>query len=181
MSFEKPLISKESSKESPETNKKEIFLRALDEELAAMEQAGKISPEQAEKKSKAAELIETGLHDDPERDAQLFANTGIAGEEEMAGLIKGRSKGPEGEITPEEENRKERFLRVLNDELTVMEQAGKISPEQAEKKSKAAELIETGLHDDPERDAQLFANAGIVGEEEMIKILTKKEITRKGE
>ena len=87
MSFEKPLISKESSKESPETNKKEIFLRALDEELAAMEQAGKISPEQAEKKSKAAELIETGLHDDPERDAQLFANAGIVGEEEMIKIL----------------------------------------------------------------------------------------------
>ncbi len=66
------------------------------------------------------------------------------------------------------------FLDALNEELSVMEQAGKITPEQAEEKRKEATLIETGFSKDPKYDALLFSRAGIADEEEMIKIFNKK-------
>jgi hypothetical protein len=77
--------------------------------------------------------------------------------------------GPE-----EKKNPKDEFLGALNEELTAMEQSGRITSEQAEEKRKAAALIETGFSDDPKHDALMFSRAGIAGEKETIEILEKK-------
>ena len=78
--------------------------------------------------------------------------------------------------SPEEnKNPKDEFLCALNEELSAMEQSGRISLEQAEEKRKAAALIETGFSDDPKHDALMFSRAGIAGEKETIEILEKKK------
>lgn len=80
--FMRGLPSREA--ESP----KGIFLGALNEELAAMERSGKISPAEAEEKRGAAAMIEAGFSDNPRHDALLFSRTGIAGEEEILNILK---------------------------------------------------------------------------------------------
>ncbi len=70
---------------------------------------------------------------------------------------------------------REEFLGALNEELTYMEQSGRITPDQAEEKRKLAALIETGFSNDPMHDALLFSRAGIAKEEEIIEILEKKK------
>ena len=66
------------------------------------------------------------------------------------------------------------FLGALNDELSAMEKAGRISAEQAEEKRKNATLIETGFSDDPAYDALVFSRAGIADEKELVAIFDKK-------
>lgn len=72
------------------------------------------------------------------------------------------------------ENPRDVFLGALNDELSAMEKAGRISPEQAEEKRKNAGLIETGFSDDPKYDALVFSRAGIADEKELVAIFDKK-------
>jgi len=72
------------------------------------------------------------------------------------------------------ENPRDVFLGALNEELSVMEKAGKISPEQAEEKRKSAELIETGFSADPKYDALVFSRAGVANEKELVAIFDKK-------
>ena len=71
---------------------------------------------------------------------------------------------------------KDVFLNALNEELDVLERSGRVSPEQAEEKRRAAALIEMGFSDDPKRDALLFSRAGIAGEQEIIDILKRKRV-----
>ena len=80
-----------------------------------------------------------------------------------------------GPSPEEKKNPKEEFLGALDEELSTMEQSGRITAEQAEEKRKAAALIETGFSDDPKHDALMFSRAGIAGEKETIEILEKKK------
>lgn len=80
-----------------------------------------------------------------------------------------------GPSPEEKKNPREEFLSALNEELAAMEEAGRITSEQAEEKRKAAALIETGFSDDPKHDALMFSRAGIAGEKETIEILEKKK------
>lgn len=72
------------------TPEQEAFVVAVDKELSNMEGAGRISADQARKKREAALLIENGLSNDPEKDALLFCKAGIAGEEELIGILNER-------------------------------------------------------------------------------------------
>ncbi len=80
MNFEQPPI--------PQEQPKDIFQKALNDELVKMEASGRLTSEQAEEKRKAAALIETGFSDDPKHDALLFSKAGIADEKEMIELFK---------------------------------------------------------------------------------------------
>jgi len=79
MNFEQPL--------APQEKPKDIFQKALDDELVKMEESGRLTAEQAEEKRMAAGLIETGFSDDPKHDALVFSRAGIADEKEMAELF----------------------------------------------------------------------------------------------
>ncbi len=81
MKFEQPSVPQESSEEQNE--EKDTFLSALNKKITEMQESGRISSEQAKGKRKAASLIETGLSDDPEHDAEIFALSGIAEEKEI--------------------------------------------------------------------------------------------------
>lgn len=83
MKFEQP----PASQESPEEQKKKMFIAALNEKLAEMQESGQLSPEQVEEKKIAVSKIETGLSDDPKSDAELFAISGIAEEAEMIDVL----------------------------------------------------------------------------------------------
>ena len=101
MNFEKHQPSQEETKkaeeaqeETPQTEKvektknpKDVFLDSLNEELSAMEQSGRITPEQAEEKRKYAALIEFRPLDDPQHYALLFSRAGVADEKELVGII----------------------------------------------------------------------------------------------
>src|SRR3989344_7863219 len=71
-------------------------------------------------------------------------------------------------------NPKDTFFNALNEELSVMEKSGRLTPEQAEEKRKSAALIETGFSDDPAYDALVFSRAGIADEKELVQIFDKK-------
>jgi len=171
MNFEQPPMQREQPKD--------IFQKALDEELVKMETSGILTSEQAEEKRKAAALIETGFSNDPKHDALIFAKAGIAEEKEMVDVLNNASENStpssENEISPEEiESPKNIFISALDQELTDAVDKGEISSERAEEKRKAAALIETGFSDDPKHDALLFSRAGIADEEEMIKHFKRK-------
>ncbi len=117
-------------------NPKDEFLDALNEELSAMEQSGKISPEQAEEKRKAAALIETGFSDDPKHDALMFSRAGIAGEKEAIEILD-KKKSKEAKSSPENlEDQKHRELQeTMNEEDRVMAEIDKVlasTPDRAE-------------------------------------------------
>ncbi|MBI4253268.1 hypothetical protein HY623_03795, partial [Candidatus Uhrbacteria bacterium] len=61
MNFEQPPV--------PQEQPKDIFQKALNDELVKMEASGRLTSEQAEEKRRAAALIETGFSDDPRHDA----------------------------------------------------------------------------------------------------------------
>ena len=86
---------------------------------------------------------------------------------------------PKLEKVEEVKNPQDVFLGALNEELTAMEQSGRLTPEQAEEKRQAAALIETGFSDDPKHDALIFSRAGIAEEKELIGIFDKKNAERK--
>jgi len=103
------------TRSSSEENKnpKEVFLAALEEELSAMEQSGRITSKEAEEKIKSASLIETGFSDDPKNDALVFSNAGVAEEKEMLEILnkkRGKEYKPEGQ---KEENKT--ILEKAND------------------------------------------------------------------
>ncbi|OGY81420.1 MAG: hypothetical protein A3F54_02115 [Candidatus Kerfeldbacteria bacterium RIFCSPHIGHO2_12_FULL_48_17] len=85
-----------------------------------------------------------------------------------------QEEAPKLEKVEEAKNPKDIFFNALNEELSAMEKAGRLSPEQAEEKRKSAALIETGFSDDPVYDALLFSRAGIADEKETIAIFDKK-------
>ncbi len=82
------------------------------------------------------------------------------------------------EKVEETKNPKDTFFGVLNEELSAMEKSGRLTPEQAEEKRKAAALIEIGFSDDPKYDALLFSRAGIAEEKELVEIFDKKNAER---
>ena len=64
---------------SPSTNaQKTAFLDSLESYLSAMLRNRQISPDEARKKREGAALIETGLSNNPDHDAESFALNGIA-------------------------------------------------------------------------------------------------------
>lgn len=71
------------------------------------------------------------------------------------------------------ENPKAAFLVALEKELSVLQDSGKLTPEQVQEKGAAAWKIEKGFKD-PERDAKIFASIGIVNEEELMALLQKR-------
>lgn len=75
---------------------------------------------------------------------------------------------------PEAASEKDVFQEALNDELIKMQEAGEISPDQAEEKRKAAALIETGFSNNQKHDALLFSRAGIADEKELIELFKRK-------
>ena len=75
-----------------EETPRNIFLGALDQELEGLQRSGRISPEQAEEKRRAATLIETGFSDNPGKDASLFSRAGIANEEEIIDVLSPKPK-----------------------------------------------------------------------------------------
>ncbi len=81
---------------------------------------------------------------------------------------------PQADKVEEVQSSKDVFLKNLDEEIVVMEQKDRISPQQAAEKRAAAALIETGFSEDPKHDALLFSRAGIAEEKEMISILGKK-------
>ena len=85
---------------------------------------------------------------------------------------------PKLEKVEEVKNPQDVFLGALNEELTAMEQSGRLTPEQAEEKRQAAALIETGFPDDPKHDALIFSRAGIAEEKELVEIFDKKNAER---
>ena len=85
-----------------------------------------------------------------------------------------QEEAPKLEKVEEAKNQKDTFFNAINEELSAMEKAGRLSPEQAEEKRKSAALIETGFSDDPVYDALLFSRAGIADEKETIAIFDKK-------
>ena len=85
---------------------------------------------------------------------------------------------PKPEKVEEPKNPQDVFRGALNEELTAMEQSGRLTPEQAEEKRQAAALIETGFSDDPKHDALIFSRAGIAEEKELIEIFDKKNAER---
>ncbi|MDO8507206.1 MAG: hypothetical protein Q7S53_01410 [bacterium] len=169
-------------------DKKAEYLGALDKELASLVESGRISPEEAKGKRERAEQIKTGFSDDLAHDALMFATAGVVSEKERIEIInkgrKGKSdfkgvnpsdfrtpydweeKSDDSEAEPHNEKQKEEFLKALDKELVSMVRSGKISLEEAEGKRKRAELIETGLSDDPEEKAISFAREGIEGAED---------------
>jgi hypothetical protein len=74
-----------------------------------------------------------------------------------------------------EENTKEIFMSKARSEVDRLVAEARITPEEAEEKLASAELIETGLSDDPEYDARQFVGAGVYTEEEMVALLSEKE------
>lgn len=170
-------------------DKKAEYLEALDKELASLVESGRISPEEAKGKRERADQIETGFSDDLAHDALMFATAGVVSEKERIEIInKGRKDKPDFKgVNPSDfrtpydweeksddlkaershdEKQKEEFLKALDKELVSMVRSGKISLEEAEGKRKRAELIETGLSDDPEGKAISFAREGIEGAED---------------
>jgi len=85
---------------------------------------------------------------------------------------------PKPEKVEETKNPQDVFRGALNEELTAMEQSGRLTPEQAEEKRQAAALIETGFSDDPKHDALIFSRAGIAEEKELVEIFDKKNAER---
>src|SRR3989338_6346836 len=85
---------------------------------------------------------------------------------------------PKPEKVEKTNNPRNIFFGALNEELTAMEQSGRLTPEQAEEKRQAADLIETGFSDDPKHDALIFSRAGIAEEKELIEIFDKKNAER---
>ena len=78
--------------ESTEKLKKDVFIRALDKELLALVETGRITPEDVKEKRAAAQIIETGFSDDPEKDALLFAGSGIFNETELTTIFNNGGK-----------------------------------------------------------------------------------------
>ncbi len=116
--LENNTMSKFEMGPSPEEKKnlKDEFLGALNKELAAFEQSGRITSEQAEEKRKAAALIETGFSDDPKHDALMFSRAGIAGEKETIEIFE-KKKSKEEQPSPENlEDQKHRELQEAMDE-----------------------------------------------------------------
>lgn len=85
MKFEQPPVP---SQEPIEEQKKKMFMDALSDKLAEMQKSGRLSSEQVEEKKLAASKIETGLSDDAEHDAEIFALSGVAEEKEMIEALK---------------------------------------------------------------------------------------------
>ena len=171
MNFEQPPM--------PQEQPRDIFQKALNDELVKMETSGRLTSEQAEEKRRAAALIETGFSGDPKHDALIFSKAGIAEEKEMVDILnkapENSSLSSEDEISPEEaESPKNIFISVLDQELTAAVNKGEISLERAEEKRKSAAIIETGFSNDPKHDALLFSRAGIADEKEMIELFKRK-------
>jgi len=70
------------------------------------------------------------------------------------------------------------FRDALNEELTTMEQSGRLTHEQAEGIRQRAALIETGFSDDPKYDALQFSRSGTAQERELVEIFDKKNAER---
>ncbi len=83
-------------------------------------------------------------------------------------------KSEMGPSPEEKKDPKDVFLGALNEELSIMEKAGRISPGEVEERKKAAAMIETGFSDDPKHDALIFSRVGIADEKELVEIFNKK-------
>ena len=79
MNFEKPITQ--------ESNKREVFINKLREEVGRLVEAGRLTQEQADEKIANAEKIEEGHSETPEVDAEIFAIAGISTEAEMIQLL----------------------------------------------------------------------------------------------
>ena len=75
------------SRNNPTESPQKVFLGALNKELDAMQDSGKITAEIAADKLKSAEMITEGFSTDPAHDAAIFAMSGIGNEEEMIELF----------------------------------------------------------------------------------------------
>lgn len=89
--------------EKKEISQKAEFIAALNEELVAMEQTGKISAEQAQGKREAAELIEEGFSEDPKQDALIFSRVGVAGERGLTGIFNQKNQQTDSSETEHQE------------------------------------------------------------------------------
>lgn len=118
-------------------NPRDIFLGTLNDELSAMEKAGRISPEQAEEKRKNAGLIETGFSDDPKYDALIFSRAGIADEKELVGIFD--NKNAETELSAPENPE---IDESVADFIGVTESARHAYDERMEKDISEAEKLE---------------------------------------
>ncbi len=72
-------------------------------------------------------------------------------------------------------NPRDTFLNAVNIEINALEEAGRLTPEQASAKRESAALIEDNFSADPAQDALLFSRAGIADEAEMLEILNKEK------
>ncbi len=99
-----------------------VFLSALNKELAAMEQSGRLTPEQVEEKRQAAALIETGFSDDPRHDALMFARAGVAEEKEMILIMENQNKSEKKIVFPEslEDQKQEKLQQAVDEEGSIL-------------------------------------------------------------
>ena len=157
-------INPEESEKTQEESKKKAFLSALDKELLVLAKNNRISPEEIQDKKEAAQIIETGFSDNPQKDALIFAGSGIFGTEELVAIFNQKQENVETEVELEEDiddEKKAKFLSALDKELIAMTKSGEITEEQVTEKIKSAKLIKTNFSDDPKKDAWTFARAGI--------------------
>ncbi|MFY9493108.1 MAG: hypothetical protein WAP55_01350 [Minisyncoccia bacterium] len=146
MSIENPFNNPvPPQEETPKPEEKEkivedpraIFLGALNDELSAMEKAGRISSEQAEEKRKNASLIETGFSDDPKYDALVFSRAGVADEKELVAIFD--NKNAEKELSAPENPEVD---SSVSDFVGVTESAKRAYGERMEKDISEAEKLE---------------------------------------
>lgn len=72
---------------SEQENIKLAFVNALTMEVAKLVEDGRLDQKEADEKISAGELIETNFSDNVEKDAKIFAISGIADEEELISEI----------------------------------------------------------------------------------------------
>lgn len=129
--------SRQEKTEGTTENQRDAFLIALDNELSAMEQAGRISPEQAKEKRGNAELIETGFSDDPKYDALMFSRAGVSDEKETIAIID--KKNAETELSAPENPAVD---SAVADFVGVTESARRAYSERVRKNVSEAEQLE---------------------------------------
>ena len=69
------------------TSRKEDFMKSVNEVVAQLIEEGRITEESAKEKIESAEMIEDNIPEDTAKAAKLFVLSGIADEEELAGLL----------------------------------------------------------------------------------------------
>ena len=85
-----------------------------------MEKLGKLSKKQADEKRESASLIESGFSDNPEHDALIFSNAGIANEAELIKIFNNKDDNSKDAIKNENNEREENGSEILKQNLETL-------------------------------------------------------------